>query len=215
MDAGTMLLGMIALSWFPVAFPQLTRLMTGQSAEDEEFIRKHRVFLERVAVAFKGNGHKARRKRTANETIEKSRGFLPKGELTIAQRFSVGLKRAKSPSPEGTAEPGRFRASTQCGGQATNGKPPEGWHICRTRDTSISLFVFRPRPFRRFVARDFPDRPTEWAGRKTKGRESCRHFYKYVTPPVFQVPSARFAVHPSGPRIRSPFRLFRKGFGGR
>jgi AcrR family transcriptional regulator len=58
MDAGAMLLGMIALSWFPVAFPQLTRLVTGQSAEDEEFIHKHRAFLERVAVAFQGNGHK-------------------------------------------------------------------------------------------------------------------------------------------------------------
>jgi AcrR family transcriptional regulator len=59
MDAGAMLLGMIALSWFPVAFPQLTRLITGESAEDEEFIRKHRAFLERVAVAFQGAGHKA------------------------------------------------------------------------------------------------------------------------------------------------------------
>jgi TetR/AcrR family transcriptional regulator len=62
MDAGVMLLGMVALSWFPVAFPQLTRLITGQSAEDEEFIRKHRAFLERVAVAFQGNGHKTGRK---------------------------------------------------------------------------------------------------------------------------------------------------------
>ena len=58
MDAGAMLLGMIALSWFPVAFPQLTRLITGQAAEDEEFIQKHRAFLERVAVAFQGNGHR-------------------------------------------------------------------------------------------------------------------------------------------------------------
>ena len=62
MDAGAMLLGMIALSWFPLAFPQLTRLITGCSAEDESFIRKHREFLERVAVAFRGNGHKAGRK---------------------------------------------------------------------------------------------------------------------------------------------------------
>jgi TetR/AcrR family transcriptional regulator len=55
MDAGAMLLGMIALSWFPLAFPQLTRLITGRSAEDEGFIKKHRQFLERVSVAFRGN----------------------------------------------------------------------------------------------------------------------------------------------------------------
>jgi TetR/AcrR family transcriptional regulator len=62
MDAGAMLLGMIALSWFPLAFPQLTRLITGRSAEDETFIQKHREFLERVAVAFKGREDKAGRK---------------------------------------------------------------------------------------------------------------------------------------------------------
>ena len=62
MDAGAMLLGMIALSWFPVAFPQLTRMVTGHSAEDEEFIRKHREFLQRVAVAFQGRKQAAGRK---------------------------------------------------------------------------------------------------------------------------------------------------------
>ena len=55
MDAGAMLLGMVALSWFPVAFPQLTRLIMGHSIEDETFVRKHRQFLQRVAVAFRGN----------------------------------------------------------------------------------------------------------------------------------------------------------------
>src|SRR2546421_7724695 len=54
MDAGAMLLGMIALSWFPLAFPQLTRLITGRSAEDQAFIKKHRCFLERVSIGFRG-----------------------------------------------------------------------------------------------------------------------------------------------------------------
>jgi AcrR family transcriptional regulator len=57
MDAGAMLLGMIALSWFPLAFPQLTRLITGCTAEDDAFVRKHRQFLEKVSVAFRGNGN--------------------------------------------------------------------------------------------------------------------------------------------------------------
>jgi len=53
MDAGAMLLGMIALSWFPLAFPQLTRLITGRSAQDQSFIKTHRRFLQRVSVAFR------------------------------------------------------------------------------------------------------------------------------------------------------------------
>jgi len=52
MDPSAMLLGMIALSWFPLAFPQLTRLITGRSAQDQAFIKTHRRFLQRVSVAF-------------------------------------------------------------------------------------------------------------------------------------------------------------------
>src|SRR4051794_24073286 len=36
--------------------------------------------------------------------VRRARTFLPKGELKIAQRFSVGTARAKSASPEGTGE---------------------------------------------------------------------------------------------------------------
>jgi AcrR family transcriptional regulator len=60
MDAGEMLLGMIALSWFPLAFPQLTRLITGHSALDSGFVKTHHEFLRRVAVAFRGAPGRAR-----------------------------------------------------------------------------------------------------------------------------------------------------------
>src|SRR5262249_39797746 len=50
-----LLLAMVALTWFPLAFPQLTRLITGQSASDPLFIRKHQHFLSRLAGAFQPN----------------------------------------------------------------------------------------------------------------------------------------------------------------
>jgi hypothetical protein len=51
-DAGCMLLAMIALTWFPIAFPQLTRLITGQLASDKRFVRKHKAFLRSLAGVF-------------------------------------------------------------------------------------------------------------------------------------------------------------------
>src|SRR5437868_9639488 len=38
--AQQILLAMLALTWFPVAFPQLTKLITGKSPSDEEFLRE-------------------------------------------------------------------------------------------------------------------------------------------------------------------------------
>src|SRR5438128_603491 len=51
-DPEHMLLAMIALTWFPLAFPQLTRLITGQSVVDARFRREHRGFLRKFAAAF-------------------------------------------------------------------------------------------------------------------------------------------------------------------
>src|ERR1051326_268066 len=52
-DAKRILLAMVALTWFPLAFPQLTRLITGQSVLDGRFRRDQRQFLGRFAAAFK------------------------------------------------------------------------------------------------------------------------------------------------------------------
>jgi TetR/AcrR family transcriptional regulator len=49
------LLAMISLTWFPVAFPQLTRLITGQSAFERNFQKAQRDFLRRFAAAFGRN----------------------------------------------------------------------------------------------------------------------------------------------------------------
>jgi AcrR family transcriptional regulator len=46
------LLAMISLTWFPLAFPQLTRLITGQSALTPEFQAAQREFLRQFAIAF-------------------------------------------------------------------------------------------------------------------------------------------------------------------
>jgi AcrR family transcriptional regulator len=47
------LLAMVALTWFPIAFPQLTRIITGRSTSDARFISEQRDFLGRFAAAFR------------------------------------------------------------------------------------------------------------------------------------------------------------------
>jgi TetR/AcrR family transcriptional regulator len=51
-EASQILLAMVALTWFPVAFPQLTKLITGKVPSDERFLREQRDFLKRFAKAF-------------------------------------------------------------------------------------------------------------------------------------------------------------------
>jgi TetR/AcrR family transcriptional regulator len=54
-------LTMRSLTWFPVAFPQLTRLITGQSVFDPKFQKERSEFLKKFAAAFRpfGNGSAA------------------------------------------------------------------------------------------------------------------------------------------------------------
>jgi AcrR family transcriptional regulator len=47
-----LLLAMTALTWFPIAFPQLTRLMMGHAPSEEKFQKEQRQFLQRFAAAF-------------------------------------------------------------------------------------------------------------------------------------------------------------------
>ena len=51
-DARQVLLAMMALTTFPLAFPQLTRLITGQRVSQAAFRRKHAEFLRKFAMAF-------------------------------------------------------------------------------------------------------------------------------------------------------------------
>lgn len=53
-EARQILLAMLGLTWFPVAFPQLTKLITGKAPSDEEFLREQRAFLKKFAGAFNG-----------------------------------------------------------------------------------------------------------------------------------------------------------------
>lgn len=46
------LLAMIALTWFPLAFPQLTRLITGESVSNAKFRAGQSKFLRKFARAF-------------------------------------------------------------------------------------------------------------------------------------------------------------------
>jgi len=51
-QAPQILLAMLALTWFPVAFPQLTKLITGKAPSGGNFLREQREFLKRFAKAF-------------------------------------------------------------------------------------------------------------------------------------------------------------------
>src|SRR6185369_6041787 len=51
-DARHVLLAIIGLTMYPVAFPQLTRLITGRNVSDPIFQRERREFLRKFAAAF-------------------------------------------------------------------------------------------------------------------------------------------------------------------
>jgi len=51
-SAKHILLAMVALTWFPLAFPQLTRLIMGQSVSDDQFRSGQKQFLRKFAAAF-------------------------------------------------------------------------------------------------------------------------------------------------------------------
>jgi AcrR family transcriptional regulator len=51
-DLGQLLLSMMALTAYPQAFPQLTRLVTGLSASDPKFQKQREQFLRRFAAVF-------------------------------------------------------------------------------------------------------------------------------------------------------------------
>src|ERR1051326_5358454 len=52
-DPGQLLLAMMALTAYPLAFPQLARLATGRSVSDPAFRRQRNEFLRRIARALK------------------------------------------------------------------------------------------------------------------------------------------------------------------
>ena len=49
LDAGHLLLAMVALTTFPAAFPQFTRFLTGLKPTDRAFATRHAAFLRRLA----------------------------------------------------------------------------------------------------------------------------------------------------------------------
>ncbi|HEX4264309.1 MAG TPA: TetR/AcrR family transcriptional regulator [Verrucomicrobiae bacterium] len=55
LDPGQLLLSMMALTAYPMAFPQLARLATGLSVSDEKFQKQREAFLRQFAVLLSGN----------------------------------------------------------------------------------------------------------------------------------------------------------------
>jgi TetR/AcrR family transcriptional regulator len=53
LDPGHFLLAMVALTTFPAAFPQFTRLLTGLKPTDPTFVAEHGAFLRRLAEALR------------------------------------------------------------------------------------------------------------------------------------------------------------------
>jgi AcrR family transcriptional regulator len=54
LDPGQLLLSMMALTAYPMAFPQLARLVTGLSVSDETFQKQREAFLRQFAVLLAG-----------------------------------------------------------------------------------------------------------------------------------------------------------------
>ena len=54
LDPGQLLLSMMALTAYPVAFPQLARLVTGLSVSDEKFQKQREAFLRQFALLLQG-----------------------------------------------------------------------------------------------------------------------------------------------------------------
>ncbi|HSY18794.1 MAG TPA: TetR/AcrR family transcriptional regulator [Candidatus Acidoferrales bacterium] len=52
-DRRHLLLAKISLSMFPVAFPHMTKLVTGMTAQDPKFQREYRKFLKKFATVFR------------------------------------------------------------------------------------------------------------------------------------------------------------------
>jgi TetR/AcrR family transcriptional regulator len=55
LDPGQLLLSMMALTGYPLAFPQLARLATGLSVSDAEFQKQREIFLRQMARLLRGN----------------------------------------------------------------------------------------------------------------------------------------------------------------
>ncbi len=65
-EPGHLLLAMRSLTMFPLAFPQLTRLITGQPASDPHFQKKYAAFLKKFAAAFRPAGGRHNKTNFAN-----------------------------------------------------------------------------------------------------------------------------------------------------
>lgn len=55
-DPRHLALAMQSLTMFPAAFPQLVRMITGESVDDPKFLRAYQMFLKKFAAAFRSRG---------------------------------------------------------------------------------------------------------------------------------------------------------------
>jgi len=58
LDPGHLLLAMVALTTFPAAFPQFTRLLTGLRPTDRAFVTRHTAFLRRLSDGLRPLRHR-------------------------------------------------------------------------------------------------------------------------------------------------------------
>ena len=58
LDPGHLLLAMVALTTFPAAFPQFTRLLTGLGPTDRAFVTRHTAFLRRLSDGLRPARHR-------------------------------------------------------------------------------------------------------------------------------------------------------------
>ena len=74
LDAGHLLLAIMGLVAYPLAFPQLTRMVTGRSAADPVFRAERAEFLRRFAAALTGRRPGPPRERPRDRAARPARG---------------------------------------------------------------------------------------------------------------------------------------------
>ena len=84
------LLAMVALTWFPLAFPQLTRLIMGKSVLDRRFHAEQRDFLSRFGAAFAPPGNGKARARPARTSVRDATGHTRATSSKTATRSTLG-----------------------------------------------------------------------------------------------------------------------------
>jgi TetR/AcrR family transcriptional regulator len=72
LDPEQLLLALFALNMFPLAYPQITRAITGLAPTDPTFIKRHRQLVQRLAARLRPQPQERRRRDAVHGSLEPS-----------------------------------------------------------------------------------------------------------------------------------------------